>query len=112
VCSFLKPGASINRIVNSQEMEFKCLGKKDVIVINGGSYDIDKSNINRNRIVVMMTEFMLKYNNNNNNIVLGNIPRRYVLAKDSKVNIEIQAINDKLSKIAVTYACCNSGIRA
>jgi hypothetical protein len=48
VCSFLKPGASINQIVNWQEMEFKCLGKKDVIVINGCSYDIDKFSINRN----------------------------------------------------------------
>jgi hypothetical protein len=65
VRSFLTPGASINRIVNSQEMGFKCPEKKDVIVINGGSYDIDKFSINRNRTVVMMTEFILKYNNTN-----------------------------------------------
>jgi hypothetical protein len=85
VCSFLKPGTSINQIVNSQEMEFKCLGKKDVIIITGGSYDIDTFSINRNRIVVMMTEFMLKYNNTN--IILVNIPHRYDLANDSKVNL-------------------------
>jgi hypothetical protein len=74
------------------------LEKKDVIVINGGTYDIDKFSINRNRIIVVMTEFMLKYNNTN--IILVNIPHRYDFATDSKVNLEIQANNDKLSKIA------------
>jgi hypothetical protein len=48
VCSFLKPGVSINQIVNSEEMEFKCLGKKDVIVINGGTNDFDIFSINKN----------------------------------------------------------------
>jgi hypothetical protein len=47
VCSFIKPGASINRLVNSQEMEFKCLGKKDVIVINGGTNDIDNIRVKK-----------------------------------------------------------------
>jgi hypothetical protein len=46
----------------------------------------------------MMTKFMLKYNNTN--IILVTIPHRYDLAKDSDFNLEIQAINDKLSKIA------------
>jgi hypothetical protein len=39
VCSFIKPGAHTNQLVHSQEMEFKRLARKDVIVINGGTND-------------------------------------------------------------------------
>jgi hypothetical protein len=45
VCSFIKPGAHTNQIVHSQEMELKCLGRKDVIVINGGTNDIDNNSL-------------------------------------------------------------------
>jgi len=34
VCSLIKPGASANKLVFSQERELECLGKNDVIVIN------------------------------------------------------------------------------
>jgi hypothetical protein len=61
VCSFIKPGAHTNQLVHSQEMEFKCLGRKDVIVINGGTNDIDNNSTERNRVSVMMTQFMQKY---------------------------------------------------
>jgi len=36
---FIKPGACTNQIVHAQEMEFMSLGRKDVIVINGGTND-------------------------------------------------------------------------
>jgi hypothetical protein len=47
VCSFIKPGAHTKLLVHSQEMEFKCLGRKDVIVINGGTNDMDNSSTER-----------------------------------------------------------------
>jgi lysophospholipase L1-like esterase len=79
-------------------MEFMSLGRKDVIVINGGSNDIVNNNTKRNGILVMITQFMQKYNNTN--IIVVNIPHRHDLAKASRANFEIQAFNAKLSKIA------------
>jgi hypothetical protein len=46
VCSLIKPGACTNQIVGTQENELMCLGKKDVIVINGGTNDTEKAHIN------------------------------------------------------------------
>jgi hypothetical protein len=43
LCSFIKPGSSANQLVHSQETEYMCLGRKDVIVINGGSNDSDRN---------------------------------------------------------------------
>jgi len=42
--SFIKPGVNINHLVHSQDNELKCLGKKDVILINGGTNDMDNYN--------------------------------------------------------------------
>ena len=100
VCSFIKPGTCTNHIVHSQEMEFMCLGRKDVIVINVGTNDIGSNNTKRNGILVMMTQFMQKYNTN---IIVVNIPYRHDLAKDSRTNLEIQAFNAKLSKITKSF---------
>ena len=41
VCSLIKPDAPINHTLSGQEKEFKDLSKKDVIVISGGTNDID-----------------------------------------------------------------------
>ena len=78
VSSFIKPGACTNQLVHSQEMEFLSLGRKDVLVINGGSDDTGNNNTKRNGILVMMTPFMQKYNNTN--IIFVNIPHRHDLA--------------------------------
>jgi hypothetical protein len=40
-------------------MDFKCLERKDVIVINGGANDIDKNRNKVNGVLVNMTQFML-----------------------------------------------------
>jgi hypothetical protein len=101
VCSFIKPGASTNQLVHSQEMEFMCLGRKDVIVINGGTNGIGNNSTKRNGILVMMAQFMQKYNNTN--IIAVNVPHRHDLAKDSRTNLEIQAFNAKLSRTAKSF---------
>ena len=87
VCSFIKPGASANQLVHSQETKFMCLGRKDVLVINGGMNDSDKNSNKRSGNLVMMTQFMQK--NNNTNIIVVNIPPRHDLAKNSKTNLAI-----------------------
>ena len=63
VCGLTKPGASTNQLVCSQENDLKCLGKSDVIVINGGDNDIDKFNIKDNGILISMVHFIQKYSN-------------------------------------------------
>jgi hypothetical protein len=79
VSVFIKPDTGINQLVHSQEMELLSLGKKDVIVINGGSYDISNNNANRNGILVLLTEFIQKYSNTN--IIVINIPHRHESCK-------------------------------
>ena len=71
VCSFIKPTSSANQLVHSQETEYMCLGREDVIVINGGTNYSDKNSIKRSGILVM-TQFMQKYNSTN--IIFVNIP--------------------------------------
>ena len=78
------------------------LGRKDAIVISGGTNDIGNNSTKRNETLVMMTQFMQKYNNTN--IIFVNIPQRHDLAKNSRTNLEIQAFNTKLSKIATLFS--------
>jgi hypothetical protein len=101
VCSLIIPGAHTNQLVHSQKMELKYLERKDVIVINGGTNDIDNNSTKRNGVSVMMTQSMQKYNNTN--IIVVNIPHRHDLAKDSRANFEIQAFNAKLNKISKSF---------
>lgn len=101
ICSLIKPGASANKLVFSQEKELKCLGKNDVIVINGGTNDTDKPSCKENEIVVLMIYFIQKYNNTN--IIIVNIPHRYDLANAAKTNFCIQDYNSKLNKILKAF---------
>jgi hypothetical protein len=101
ICSFIKPGAHTDELVHSQEMESTCLGRQDVNVINGGTNDIDNNSTERNRVSVMTTQFMQKYNNTN--IIVVNIPHRHDLAMESRTNLEIQAFSAKLNKTAKSF---------
>ena len=58
VSSFIKSGACANQIVHSQEIEFRSLGRKDTIVINGGVNDVGNNITSRNETLVMMTQFI------------------------------------------------------
>jgi len=97
VWSLTNPGASTNQLVCSQENDLKCVGKSDVIVINGGANDIDKFNVKDNGILISMVHFIQKYSNTN--IVIANIPHRHDLMKLDKTNLCIQAYNSKLKNI-------------
>jgi len=68
-------------------MDILCLGRKNVIVVNGGTNDIGSNSTKRSGISIMMTLFMQKYNNTN--IIVVNISHTRDLAKDSKTNLEI-----------------------
>ena len=100
VSSIIKPGANIKEVVHSQEMEFKRLGKKDIIVVNGGTNDL-ANNSEKKSALVHMLQFAQKYVNTN--IIMVNIPLRHDLAMDSQINLEIQDYNMKLSKSAKLF---------
>jgi len=101
VSSVIKPGANTKQIVHSQEMEFKRLGKKDIIVVNGGTNDLDNSSDRRKSALVHMLQFAHKYANTN--IIMVSIPRRHDIAMDSQINLEIQDFNMKLRKSAKLF---------
>jgi lysophospholipase L1-like esterase len=92
VCSWIKLGANTEELVDTLENVFKCLGKKDVIVINGGAYDIGSKRNQISRVLVKMTQIMQQYNNTN--IIVVNIPHRYDTDRNSATNLEIQAFKE------------------
>jgi hypothetical protein len=53
-------------------MEFKCLGKKGIIVINGGTNDLDNNFEKRKSVLVHMLKFAQKHTNTN--VIMVNIP--------------------------------------
>jgi len=87
VCSLIKPDAPINHTLSGQEKEFKDLSKKDVIVISGGTNDIDNNCKKGNEVLLKMTKFIQSYNNTK--IVIMTIPHRYDLDNDSRINLAI-----------------------
>lgn len=101
VGSWIKPGANTKEIVNTLISDLKCLGTQDVIVINGGSNDIGSKRNQARRVSVQMTQFIQK--NNHSNIVIVNIPPRHDMDRHSVTNLEIQAANRQLNKIAKDY---------
>ena len=102
VSSFIKPGANIKQIVHYQEGEFKCLGKKDIIVVNGETNDLENNTEKKKSVLVHMLQFAQKYTNTN--IMMVNIPLRHDLAMNSCINLEIQDFNNKLSKRAQLFS--------
>jgi len=82
-------------------MEFKCLGKKDIIVVNGGTNDHNNNSERRKSALVHMLQFAQKYVNTN--IIMVSIPPRHDIAMDSQINFEIQDFNMKLCKSAKLF---------
>ena len=101
ISSFSKPGACVDHLVHILDSELQCLGKKDAILINGGTNDLDKHNGNVNGTLVKMFQFILKYNNIN--ILIVNLPHRHDLATTSMTNLRIQAYNTKLKHLTKMF---------
>ena len=88
--------------MNTLEKDFKCLGKEDVIVISGGAKDIGSKKNQTNKVLVKLALFMQKHNHSN--IIVVNIPHRHDMDRNSVTNLEIQAINRKLNKMAKLFS--------
>ena len=102
VSVWIKPGANTEESVNTLEKDLKCLSKKDVIVINGGANDIGSMRNQTDMVLIKMAQFMQKHSNSN--IIVVNIPHRYDLDRNSVINLEIQAVNRKLNKMAKVFS--------
>jgi hypothetical protein len=87
VCTWVKPGANTEELVTTLEKDCKCLGKK---------------RNQTNKVLVKMAQFMQK--DSNSNIVVVNIPHRYDMDRNSVINLEIQAVNRKLNKMARVFS--------
>jgi hypothetical protein len=99
VIGVVKPGASVENIVNSTVTDLENLTKNDVIVFNGGSYDMNKNNMNL--ALSQITKFI--QDNNKTNVIIWCIPHRYDLPDFSCVNREIQVFNRTLVKIVKLF---------
>ena len=100
--SFIKPGANMNHLIQTQDKELKSLGKKDAIIISGGSNDMDNSNGEVNGILKMMHNFIVKYSNTN--ILIVNLPPRYDQPVTLKSKFDTQAFNQKLNNIVKRFS--------
>jgi lysophospholipase L1-like esterase len=98
VTSIIKTGAGVSQLLHTQDNELKGLGKSDVIIINGGSNDIDKPGCNVNALIAKMFKFVLKYINTN--ILMVTLPIRHDMEITSKTNASIRAYNSKLKNIS------------
>ena len=77
VSSFIKPGAHVKQIVEAQEMEFKCLGSKDLIVVNGGSNDLANNHKEDKSALSCLLKFAQNYANTN--VLMLNVPVRQTI---------------------------------
>jgi len=84
------------------EKDLSCLGKTDVIAINGGANNTESKGNRINRVLVNMLKFMQKYATTN--IIIVNIPHRYDKNWNSVTNSDIQACNRKLNKIVERFS--------
>jgi hypothetical protein len=75
VSSFVKPGANVKQIIETQQLEFKCLGRKDLIVINGASNDLANNPGEDKSALLCLLKFAQKYANTN--VLMLNVPIRY-----------------------------------
>jgi hypothetical protein len=96
VSSFIKPGANVKQIVETQEMEFQCLGRKDLIVVNGGSNDLANNSEDDKSALSCLLKFAQKYANTN--VLMLSIPIRYDPLTNYRTNHDITNFNDKLQK--------------
>ena len=96
VTGYIKPGATVEQIVDSQKTELECLGKEDLIVINGGANNLGNNPRRNTNALVPLLQFA--QNCANTNVLMVNIPIRHDHPINSQINHKIKNFNDNLSK--------------
>ena len=77
-------------------MELRCLGMKDLIVVNGGSNDLANNSGKGKSALLHLLKFVQKYANTN--VLMVNTPTRYDPLTNYQSNHEIKNFNEKLQK--------------
>jgi lysophospholipase L1-like esterase len=98
VTSYVKTGAGVKQVVNTMESELQCLSKNDIIILCGGTNDIDNHSIKKKEIALEILNFIRNYSNMN--IILVMLPYRLDQAISSRTNLFIKKVNTKLVEFA------------
>jgi hypothetical protein len=101
VSSFVKPGANVKQIVETQEMEFKCLGRNDFIVVNGGANDLASNSVEDKSALPCLLKFAQKYANTH--VLMLNVPIRYDSLTNYRSTYDIKNFNVKLKKKTMLF---------
>jgi hypothetical protein len=96
VTGFIKPGATADQIVNSQIAAIECLGKQDLVVINGGSNNLENNPKRNTNVMIPLLKFV--QNSTNTNVLIVTLPMRHDLPTNSLINHKIKSVNDHLIK--------------
>ena len=90
----MKPGATLQNIVNTSPETTGKLTKKDVIIVWGGTRDIGRNESVKG--LHQIRNFVDKHRQTN--IIVMSAPHRYDLEPNSCVNEEVKVYNRKLKK--------------
>jgi hypothetical protein len=74
----------------------QCLGRKDLIVVNGDSNDLANNSADDKSALPCLLKFAQKYANTN--VLMLNVPIRYDPLTNSRTNHDIKNFNDKFQK--------------
>jgi lysophospholipase L1-like esterase len=98
VTGTVAPGARLEHIMNMADDIINPLGKRDTVIMIGGTNDINKNEAN------LGLRHLRKFieNRRNINILAMTAPHRYDLQESSCVNSEIVNFNRKLGKVAIS----------
>jgi hypothetical protein len=96
VTGFIKPGATADQIVCSQKAAIECLGKEDLIVINGGANNLGHNSRRDSNVMVPLLNFA--QNCANTNVLIVTLPMRHDHPTNSLLNYKIKSLNDHLTK--------------
>jgi len=99
VTSFVKPGATMEEIVNISSESVKSLSNKDVLIVCGGSNDISRNNTKE--ALYQLCNFIEK--ETTVNLVIMRVPLRHDLMSSSCVNKEVLKFNRQIEKKVKSY---------
>ena len=97
--ALIKPVANIAAILCQKDLIIAKMDKHDVCIIWGGTQDISRRESEQG--IQQLIELIDKHQNTN--IIFVEVPHRYDLMPDSRVNDEIKTFNKKLKSLSDQY---------
>ena len=95
----MKPNARLPELLRNAKSELNNLSSKDTVIVNGGSNDVGKSDLNSNltSIVKFLDDLQPT------NVILAEIPLRYDIGATLHISDQIKQYNKKLGKVTKSY---------